>query len=334
MRKIWGYLKNRSAVATYAVLTVALLGMGLLLWSSTATAGYPEGEKLFRENIKKGNGLGIGASPTLLIDDQKYTGRIFLPSTTQVGSQKTGSAANFTVLSDPTCETGPCECSGGHCFVSCMGGVWNTILWGVSQPLCAITCVACVAAVGASPIGWPAVAVACTGCLVCVGSEVTPTTCIGACSVDACLHGYECYPCVTWYSPPVYRCSGTTREAKVCQCDGQGYGEWKELPCPSGKSCCTTSSVVCVDLQTDKHYCGSCDNDCTTDYGDKNDENNKCINGVCCDPNVVGLSSFTATSGATQPISQSFRLLGLLAGAEGLGALAAGAVMWRRHKQK
>ena len=40
MRKIWGYLKNRSAVATYAVLTVALLGMGLLLWSSTATAGY------------------------------------------------------------------------------------------------------------------------------------------------------------------------------------------------------------------------------------------------------------------------------------------------------
>jgi hypothetical protein len=77
MRAIWGYLKIRSTLATYAVLIVALVGVALLLCSSTATAGYPEGEELFRENIKKGNELGIGASPTLLMDDEKYTGRIF-----------------------------------------------------------------------------------------------------------------------------------------------------------------------------------------------------------------------------------------------------------------
>jgi len=41
MKKIWEYLKNRSAVATYAVLTVALLGMAFLLISYTATASHP-----------------------------------------------------------------------------------------------------------------------------------------------------------------------------------------------------------------------------------------------------------------------------------------------------
>ena len=43
----------------------------------TSSAG---GEEFFRENIKKGNELGIGASPTLLIDDEKYTGTIFTPT--------------------------------------------------------------------------------------------------------------------------------------------------------------------------------------------------------------------------------------------------------------
>jgi len=55
-------------------------------------ASGTEGEALFRENIKKGKELGIGASPTLLIDDEKYTGRIFSRPAASAGCQAGPSA--------------------------------------------------------------------------------------------------------------------------------------------------------------------------------------------------------------------------------------------------
>ena len=159
----------------------------------------------------------------------------------------------------------------------------------------------------------PGSPVAGSACQACPGGGSSPGS---SCSSATCCLGVDpdcCSVCVD-------------KDSDTSNCGSCGNACTGTTP-----GCCSGS---CKDLDSDKHYCGSCDNDCTTDYGDKNDPNNQCINGVCCDPNVIRLSSFTATSGGTPLTSQGFRLLWQLAGVTGLVVLVAGGVVWSRHKRR
>ena len=50
-------------------------------------ASGAEGKALFRENIGKGEGLGVAASPTLLLDNRTYGGKLTPPAVASVDCQ-------------------------------------------------------------------------------------------------------------------------------------------------------------------------------------------------------------------------------------------------------
>jgi len=158
------------------------------------------------------------------------------------------------------CETDPsqCQCSVVTCANDCAGYELD--------PSCVVNCLSC--AFTGDPTD-------CAQCAWCVGFDVGVWLgCAVICQANPCLYGYVCTPCST-KDPLTKRCyDSDIYEVEICKCDGQGWGNWKRIDCPSGKSCC--GSGLCVDLQTDSNNCGSCGNKCGA--------NAHCSGGTChCD---------------------------------------------------
>jgi hypothetical protein len=363
MKKIWGYLKNQSTIAMCAVLTIVLLGIGQL-WSYTATAGSPEGEKLFREKIERGNELGIGSSPALFpvasatlqqedcgngIDDDGDGCIDWADS--DCGGLETchdlidNNCDGLTDCEDPACEFQLCA----PFVMCCYGMCWDTDTdpsnCGMCGNVCSGTTPGCCSGsckdLDSDNNNCGSCGNVCTGGKTCQNgecSDTTPPTVDIAnqnpeiSEIAECNPGWPC--CATTIAfGTVTDNVGATRV--VVDYGGAG---WRDCEYDA-----STHVFICPEYLGPGGYglCAGCPGqsemdivvwayDAAGNYGA--DQYTKKV--ICKAPTAVTLACFIAISGGGRPAGQGFGLLWQLAGVVGLGALVAGGVVWGRRRHR